>query len=137
MSTTGRAVRLVVLCLVACGWATAAAAQSKQTASEFYLAYRSALEKATSIDDLAPMMSKDVRAQVESTPADQRQAMFEFVKEMAGLMKVKVVKEAKTANGVTLTVEGTAGAEKRTGQVQIVQEDGAWKMGKESWSSKS
>ena len=52
-------------------------------------------------------------------------------------MKVKVVKETKTANGVTLTVEGTAGAEKRTGQVQIVQEDGAWKMGKESWSSKS
>ena len=103
MSAVTRGVRLVICCLVACGWANIATAQPKQTASEFYMAYRAAMEKAKAIEDLAPMMSKDVRAQIEATPADQRKAMFEFVKEMSASMKVKVVKETKTADGVTLT----------------------------------
>jgi hypothetical protein len=137
MSALTHGVRLAMCCLVAWGWVSAAAAQPKQTASEFYMAYRAAMEKAKAIEEIAPMMSKDVRAQIEATPAEQRKDMFEFVKEMSGSMKVKVVKETKTAEGVTLTVEGTSDGEKSTGQVQIVQEGGAWKMSKESWSSKS
>ena len=50
---------------------------------------------------------------------------------------VKVVKEAKSAEGVTLTLEATdSGKAKATGTVDIVREDGAWKVGRERWSSK-
>lgn len=45
-------------------------------------------------------------------------------------MKVKVVKETKTPEGVTLTVDGISETEKSVGQLQIVLEDGVG--GKES-----
>ena len=49
---------------------------------------------------------------------------------------VKVVKEAPTATGATLSVEGMSPDKKKaTGTVDMVKENGAWKVGKESWSS--
>lgn len=132
-------VRLAVALVMVLAVATAAAAQAPtQTASEFYMAYRAAYAKAKTIEDLSPYMSKEMRAMVEKTPAAERPKMFEFTKQMStSLSNVKVVKETKTDEGVTLTVEAMDGKEKMTGQVRIVMESGAWKMGRESWSNKS
>lgn len=139
MSAPNLFVRLAPLVFVIGSIVTAAAAQpDKQTASEFYMAYRAAFSKANAIEDVLPFMSKGVRAKVEATPAADRPKMFEFVKQMSTLMTdVKVVKETKTDDGVMLTVEGTDGTDKMTGQVQILREGDAWKMGRESWSNKS
>ena len=83
------------------------------------------------------MMSKEMQAQVEATPKAERPKMFEFIKEMSTSMTgVKVVKETKMDDGAMLTVEAMDGKEKMTGQIKIVKEGGAWKMGKESWSNK-
>ena len=138
MSAKNLLVRLVpVLMLVATVVTVPAAQTPKQTASEFYVAYRAAFQKAKAIEDLTPMMSKEMKAQVESTPAAERPKMFEFVKEMSKSMtNVKVVKETKTDAGVTLTVEAMEGKDKMTGQITVVNEGGAWKMGRESWSNK-
>ena len=38
---------------------------------------------------------------------------------------------------MTLTVEALDGKDKMSGQIQVVKEGAAWKVGKESWSSKS
>jgi hypothetical protein len=131
-------VRLASLALLVVAMVTALAAQpANQTATEFYMAYRAAFAKAKAIEDLSPYMSKEMKAQVDSTPAAERPKMFEFVKEMsAAVTNVKVVKETKTDQGVTLTVEGMDGKEKMTGQIRIVREGGEWKMGRESWSNK-
>lgn len=123
--------------MVVCVGAAALLAQPAQTASEFYMSYRAALQKAKAVEDMFPLMSKGIRAQVEETPAAQRPEMFEFVKQMSAMSNVKVVKETKTEEGVTLSVEGMADKDKMLGQVRIVKEDGVWKMGRESWSSKS
>jgi hypothetical protein len=137
MSGRNLFVRLALTVLLMAAVATPAAAQSNQTASDFYMAYRAAFAKAKAIEELFPHMSKEMKSQVESTPAAERPKMFEFVKEMsASMTNVKVVKETKTDEGVTLTVEGMEGKEKMTGQIRIVKEGGAWKMGKESWSNK-
>ena len=138
MSATNLLMRLTPLALVLSAVVTVAAAQpANQTASEFYTTYRAALAKANAIEDLAPMMSKEMKAQVETTPKAERPKMFEFVKEMSKSMTgVKVVKETKTDDGVMLTVEAMDGKEKMAGQVKIVKEGAAWKMGKESWSNK-
>jgi hypothetical protein len=131
-------VRLATLVIVMAAMATAAAQPANQTASEFYMAYRAAFAKAKAIEDLSPYMSKEMKAQVEATPAAERPKMFEFVKLMSGSMtNVKVLKETKTAEGVTLAVEAMDGNEKKTGQIRIVRENDAWKMGRESWSNKS
>jgi hypothetical protein len=109
-----------------------------QTASQFYMAYRAAFDKAASIEQLLPYMSKPTRAQVDATPAAERAKMFEVVKMLGTLTSVKVLKETKTADGVTLTVEGIDSDKKKTtGQVEVVRESGAWKLGGESWSSSS
>ena len=138
MSAKNLCVRLASLVLFVSAVATATAAQpANQTATEFYMTYRAAFGKAKTIDDILPFMSKEVRGQVESTPAAERPKMFEFVKQMATSMtNVKVVKETKSNEGATLTVEGMDGKEKMTGEIQVVRENGAWKMGRERWSNK-
>lgn len=129
-----RVAALVVMLAVA---SATTAAQAEQTATDFYMKYRAAVTKAKAIEDLFPMVSKEMKAQVEATPKDQRPMMFDFMKEMSKSMTgVKVVKETKTDDGVMLTVEAMDGKEKMTGQIKVVKEGGAWKMSKESWSNK-
>ena len=139
MSAKNVCLRLAPLVLLIFAVATVTASQpANQTASEFYMSYRAVFGKAKTIQDVLPYMSKGVRAQVEATPAADLPKMFEFVKEMATSMtNVKVVKESKTDEGVTLTVEGMDGKEKMTGEIQVLRENGAWKMGRERWSNKS
>jgi hypothetical protein len=139
MSAQNPFVRMATLAFLIAAAVTATAGQpAKQTASEFYMAYRTAFSKANTIEDVLPYMSKGVRAKVEATPAADLPKMFEFIKQMAGSMtNVKVLKETKTDEGVMLTVEGTDGTDKMTGQVQILREGDAWKVGRESWSNKS
>jgi hypothetical protein len=132
-----RVVGLVTAALVVGLTAVPARAQkADQTASQFYLAYRAAFDKAKSIDELLPYMAKKNVDQVKTTPAEQRAKMFGMIKEMGALTGVKILKEAKTADGATLTVEAVgADKAKTTGTIDIVKEGGAWKLSKENWSS--
>ena len=107
--------------------------QAAQTATEFYQAYRKAFAKAQKIEDLLPLMAAGQRAQMEKTPADERKMMFGMLKEMATAQgDVKVLKETATKTGAELTLE-TKGEK---GTATIVKEGGAWKLDKESWTSK-
>jgi hypothetical protein len=119
------------------GGASLGAQPASKTASEFYLSYRAAFEKAKAVEEILPFVSKAVRAKIEATPAAERPKMFAFQKEMSKMSDVKVLKETKTDEGVMLSVEAMADQEKMAGQIQIVKEDGGWKIGKESWSNKS
>ena len=116
---------------------TAVEAQTEQSATQFYMAYRAAFAKATKVDELMPFMAKARRAEIEKTPAGERSKMFAFIKELDTVSQIKVTKETKTANGVTLSAEGIDGDKKKsTGTIEVVREDGGWKLGKESWSTK-
>jgi hypothetical protein len=113
--------------------AVSSAAQTDQTASKFYLAYRAAFDKAKSIDELLPFMAAERRKEIESTPAGERAKMFEMIKEFGALSQVKVVSETKTANGATLAVEGVGSSKsKTTCTITTVREGNAWKIGRES-----
>ena len=116
---------------------TAVQAQTEQSATQFYMAYRAAFAKATKVDELMPFMAKARRAEIEKTPAGERSKMFAFIKELDTVSQIKVTKETKTANGVTLSAEGIDGDKKKsTGTIEVVRENGGWKLGKESWSTK-
>jgi len=133
MRTSPKLIVAALSLLLVIGMMPAAEAQN-QSATEFYMAYRAAFAKATKIDDLFPYMSKGTRSEVDSTPAAERAKMFGMIKMMDTYTNVKVVKEAKTAQGVTLSVEGVdAGKAKATATVEIVREGADWKLGRESW----
>ena len=137
MTKLHRAVSLPAMLCAAVALLTPLAAQTK-TASQFYMDYRTAFDKATKIDDVLPYMSKQRADQVAATPADERAKMFEMIKMMGTLTEVKIVKEAKTAEGATLTVEALDPDKKKTtGTVKIIKEGGGWKLDEESWSSSS
>jgi len=85
-----------------------------------------------------PYMSKQRADQVAATPADERAKMFEMIKMMGAITDVKILKETKTAEGATLTVEALDPDKKKTtGTVKVIKEGGAWKLDGESWSSSS
>lgn len=112
------------------------AQNANQTATEYYLAYRAVLAKATSIDDLKPWHSKATRAKMDATPKDEAAMMFDIVKMLSDVTGLKVVKEEKTAAGVTLHVEALDSEKaKTTGEVFLVREDGGWKLDRERWKS--
>jgi hypothetical protein len=114
----------------------AAPATAAQTATQFYMEYNAAWNKATSIDALLPYLGKDSRAEIEATPKDKRAEMFDMMKEMGRKSKVKVVKETKTADGYTLDVTATGPDTKpMRGIVTIIMEGAAMKLQKESWTS--
>ena len=109
-----------------------AMAQPK-TATEFYTAYRAAWAKAKSFTDIMAMHSKASQAQLAKIPADQQKMMFDMSKEMDP-KDVKVVKETATPTGTTLDLSGVGPDKKPVkGTAELVKEDGAWKMVKESW----
>ena len=137
MTKSYRVVSLTVALCAALALFAPLAAQTK-TASQFYMDYRAAFDKATKIDDVLPYMSKERADQVAATPADERAKMFEMIKMMGTLTEVKVLKEAKSADGATLTVEALDPDKKKTtGTIKVIKEGGAWKLDGESWSSSS
>jgi hypothetical protein len=118
--------------------APAATKAQGKTAQQFYQGYVAAFAKAKTIDDILPFMAAENRKQAEATPKAERDKMFEMIK-MFGHTDIKVLKEEKGADGSTvLSVEGVDSDKKKsTGQVTIVKEGTAWKIGKESWTTKS
>jgi hypothetical protein len=113
----------------------AASAQKPATsATQFYMDYRTTWSKATSIDALLPYLSKDGRADIEATPQDKRQMMFDMMKMMGNMTNVKVVKETKQGDGYLLDLTAT-GPDKKAmaGTAEIVMEGGAMKLKKETW----
>jgi hypothetical protein len=122
------------------GTRPAPAAPSPQTASQFYLEYRAAFDKAKKLDDILPFMTAQKRQQADAMPAIVRDLGLESMKATKTVTGVKVLKEEMTATGVTLTVGGVRPAQRKTGvvtiakgTVTIVKEGGAWKIGTESW----
>jgi hypothetical protein len=137
MSRRWRWASLSILVLtVALGWSATAQAPAAGSASEFYLQYRVAFDRAATVEDLLPLMSAAMRAQIEATPPAERGQMFGMLKMVGTITDVKILKEARTGNGATLTVEALDPAKAKTiGTIEIVKEGDAWKLGKESWTS--
>jgi hypothetical protein len=113
----------------------ATAQKPGQTATKFYNAYRTAWVQSKTMDTLLPYVSKESRAQYETTPKEQRQPMFKRMKELGTMTNVKVVKETKTPNGYVLELTAVGPKKKpATGTAEIVIEGGAMKLKKESWN---
>ena len=132
-----------VLCIAACGAILAgsvavASPPANQTATQFYMAYRAAFDKATKIEDILPYMCAANRKQAESTPADERGKMFGMIKMMDTNSKVKVLREDSQADGSVVLGVGAYDTDQKkdvTGTVTVVKEAGAWKLSKENWTS--
>jgi hypothetical protein len=138
MMTVLKAARAGAVCVLAFAFGLPVLAQptaSYKSGGEFYLAYRVAFDKATSIDELLPWVAKGRAEQIAKAPADERKEAFEMIKMFDDRTNVKVVKETPSAAGAELQVEGISAESKgkATGVITLVKEGGAWKIERESW----
>ena len=128
---------LAVLALLSVTALAAIVTAQSKTATDFYLEYQKAFDKATKVEEILPYLTKERRAQVEKTPAAERAQMFELMKTLGTLKDLKVVKETKTQTGYELEATAIDGdGSPSTGTIQIVQEGKDWKVDKERWASK-
>jgi hypothetical protein len=137
IALTARRASLVLGLAFTCGMsALAQPAATYKNGAEFYLAYRVAFDKATSIDELLPWVAKGRREQISKAPASERKEAFAMIKMFDDRIGVKVVSETPSAlGGAELQVEGISAESraKATGVITLVKEDGAWKIERENW----
>jgi hypothetical protein len=137
MSVSRRSFVLGIATLVVAAVAAGSAQTAKstyETAGEFYLAYRVAFDKAKTIEELAPWLSKARRDEIAKETPDDRAEMFELIKMFDDRTNITVLKQTKTATGVELHVEGvSADKSKSPGVVALVKEGTAWRIDRESW----
>ena len=120
--------------------ATAAQTQPAETATQFYLRWRTTVLSATSVDAITGFWTADTVHEFKMEPESVRAETLPMLKRFYGTQTdVKVVKETVTPTGATLSLEAIDGAHQPiVSSVDVFKEDGAWKIGNavEQWKPK-
>jgi hypothetical protein len=128
----------VVLIMAVIGCASTAAAQTPRPgptrdAAEAYLAYVAVVEKATTLDEVKPHLSRDALAMLGGSPSPQEAAQVLEMLQAMMPSEIAIVDATPKDHGIELRVRGTSAGAVALGVVGMVREDGAWKIGRESW----
>jgi hypothetical protein len=133
MRSLGSAFFLTVVLVSAVPGPSPATAQQKQateTATQFYLRWRSTALNAKSVDEITPFWTAEMKDEFNMEPDSAKAGTLDMVKRVYGMQTdVKVVKETARPNGATLSLEALDHDKKPVvSSVDIVRENGAWKM---------
>jgi hypothetical protein len=106
-----------------------------ETATQFYLRYRAAVAKATTVEEVEKFWRADLVKEFNAAPPDQRAELAGIQRAYAMVTDVSVTGETAGATGATVTMTGTnPDHQKVTGTAYLIKEDGSWKVfGPERW----
>lgn len=114
--------------------------QVGETATQFYLRWRSTALNAKSADEITAFWTAEARDQFTMEPDSAKADMPAMLKRFYAMQTdVKVVKETATPAGATLSLEALDRDKKPlVSSIDIVKEKGAWKMtgAVEQWKPK-
>jgi|GEM_PF-2325839 len=114
---------------------SAVLAESK-TPTKAYLEYQAAVQKATSLAEVLPRLSKAYRTMLESHPKKEHPVWLERLKESSNIKDLKITKETISGDKCTLDGSGTSARGNAVkGKVNLVKEGGAWKLDEEFWAT--
>lgn len=115
-------------------------ARANETATQFYLRWRTAALAAKSMDEITPFWTAGMTDQFSMEPEAAKADTLPMIKRFYGAQRdVKVIKETATPTGATLSLEGKDSEQKPiVSRVEIIKENGAWKMtgAVEQWKPK-
>jgi hypothetical protein len=115
-----------------------AAPQATETATQFYMRYRTVVAKATTVDEVTALWPAETAQEFNAAPPDQRVDLATLQRAYAIVSNVGVTQETASPDGsrVTLSLEGTGkDGRKVTGKAVVVKEKGVWKVvGPDAWS---
>lgn len=138
MTTCKRALVLLFPLLLAC---SATRALAEETPAQAYKAYHEALLRANSFADISPYLSKATRASIVDKKESEKRGVLAMVKFLTP-RDIRVVRETVNGNQAVLEVEeaGTASPSPSPsgfrGTIEMVLEEGRWKVGHEKWDKK-
>jgi hypothetical protein len=119
---------------------TSAHEQTAETATQFYLRWRSTALNAKSINEITQFWTSETVDEFNMEPETAKADTLAMMKRLCGgQTDVKVVQETATPTGATLSLEGRDRDQKPiVSSVDIVKEKGAWKMtaSVEQWKPK-
>ena len=114
-----------------------AAGSAAETPSQFYLRYRTAVQSASSVDEVTRFWQKSLVTEFTQAPPDQRADLSAIKRGYGMLTDVSVVSVSMASGGAsaTLTLAGkTVEGKTKSGTASLVREDGEWKVaGPEDW----
>ena len=122
---------LVLMSVVSSSWSTTASnTQTTETATQFYLRWRTTALNAKSLDEVIPFWTAEMKDELNMEPESAKADTIPMMKRIYSMQTdVRVVKETATPNGATLFLEALDSDKKPVvSSVDIVKENGAWKM---------
>ena len=112
-----------------------------ETPSQFYLRYRSAVQSASTLDEVMKFWQKSLVAEFKQAPADQRADLGAFKRMYGMLSDVSVVNVSIAPGGSTAMMKlsgKTADGTTIRGTALVVREDGGWKLAApEDWQEQA
>src|SRR4051794_19479284 len=107
-------------------FATSRHMQPAQRAPQFYLRWRREVLTAKSVDEITPFWTAEVRDEFSMEPESARAETLRMAKRFLAMQtNVRVVREAATPTGATLSLEGRDADNKPiVSSVDIVKENG-------------
>ena len=115
--------------------------QTAETATQFYVRWRTTVLNAKSIGEITPFWTAETIEEFNMEPDSAKAGALDMVKRVYSMQTdVKVIKETATPDGVTLSLEALDRDGKPViSSVGIVKENAAWKIpaGVERWTPKS
>ena len=101
-----------------------------------YREFAAAAKKANALDQIAHYLSTALLKDMKAAPKEQQGKWLKFMKEIWDLKDFKVTNESITGDRCILDATGKNAAGKQAkGKIELVREQGVWKLADESWAS--
>jgi hypothetical protein len=134
MTRLRRSLAAALLCCILPAGLAVAQARARGPA-EAYLAAAAAVRKAKDFGPILPHLSAQYRSDVESQDVEGRKAFFDYFKDSLAQTDLVILKETIEGEVATLEASGRDAAGRPAfGAIDMVKEDGAWRLDDYTWT---
>jgi hypothetical protein len=124
-----------LLCWILPAGLAAAQARGKGPA-EAYLAAAAAVRRARGFDPILPYLSAQYRSDIEGQDVEGRKSFFGYFKDSLSQTELVILKETIDGDTAMLEVTGKDAAGRSIlGEIQMVREDGGWRLDDYAWET--
>jgi len=132
------ATRRLVIAAIAFFW-TLSASQTfarGQKPGDMYLEFVAAAKKASAFDKIAPYLSTVLLRDLKAAPQEEREKWFKYMKDIWNLADITFTKESISGDRCVLEATAkTATGKSAKAKIDLVREQGVWKLDEEAWAS--
>jgi hypothetical protein len=101
-----------------------------------YIEFVAAAKKASAFDQIAPYLSTVLLKDLKAASQEEREKWFKHMKDIWNLPDITFTKESISGGRCVLEARAkTAAGKSAKGKIDLVREQGVWKLDEEAWAS--